>query len=413
LQNALSVINATNPTAWADIQAATADWLASTPPNPTTEAALLAAWAAISADIDAIDNNPALKAVLENAFPAGHSLRNAFDAARADQTDPDLLAALGQAVDAYLLANAPPTPSQYAALAAAVAAVGGPAWNQVLAVQAQYNYLDENLAAYEFNYLLHRWSIEHGMIPRVQQNLDGIVYAMVRMLNDALTGQLREANPDWNPAGPGNPDPSHPNYDILEGGRYRFVFPNTDPADPLYPFGHAQPWNLDGEQDGVPLFVRRYGMGAVDPANLNSIFTIENLMINPALLQPGGHNLIALSLGKDEVNDTRILEALQNVWRSNEGPYTVEIGGRNHRVQDAYIRMVNQISIDVNEALRYVDAQGIQVQRADNERQAVKGVSMDEELSAMLRFQYAFQAASRVINVLDTMIETIVRIGRG
>jgi flagellar hook-associated protein 1 FlgK len=107
-----------------------------------------------------------------------------------------------------------------------------------------------------------------------------------------------------------------------------------------------------------------------------------------------------------------VLEGLQRIWRANSGPYTVEIGGREFRVQEAYVRLVNQISIDVNEAIRFVDTQTIQVIQADNQRQAIKGVSMDEELAAMLRFQYAFQAASRVINVIDGMIGNIVNLGR-
>jgi hypothetical protein len=230
---------------------------------------------------------------------------------------------------------------------------------------------------------------------------------MAVMLNDALNGRLRVENPDFNPGDPDNPAPDHPNYELLGGGRYRFLFP-----DPNDPHSHIVPWNLNGEQEGVPLFIRRYGTGPIDPADLNSIYSIENMMINPVLLQPGGHNLLALSLDRDAVNDTRILEQLQNVWRANTGPYTVEIGGRPLRVQDAYIRLVGEISTDVNEAMRYVDAQRVQVIQADNQRMAVKGVSMDEELAAMLRFQYAFQSASRVINVIDSMIDVIVRIGR-
>jgi flagellar hook-associated protein 1 FlgK len=135
-------------------------------------------------------------------------------------------------------------------------------------------------------------------------------------------------------------------------------------------------------------------------------------MINPLLLQPGGHNLIAISLERDAVNDTRVLEALQTIWRANDGPYIVEIGGRPLRVQEAYVRMVNQIAIDVNEAAGFVDAQTVQTIQADQRRLAIKGVSMDEEMADMLRFQYAFQAASRVINVIDSMIGVLVNIGR-
>jgi flagellar hook-associated protein FlgK len=368
-----------------------------------------------------IDTMPALVAALEDAFPTNpaHQLREVFDDARAGTVPPDVFFA---AVRAFMTNDDNFGTDQHNVLLEALIAAGvfdPDAIAEVQAIQNSYNYLHEHLAAYTFNHQLHLWSIQHGMIPRVQQNLDGIVYKMVRMLNDALTGQLREVNPNFVPGGSAehpNPPEDHPNYALLEGGRLRFVEAHrcTDAARSGYPFNHVEPWNLDGETGGIPLFIRRYSQeGAdVDPTDLNTIFTIENLRINPLLLQPGGHNLLALSLDRDAVNDTRVLEALQLVWRIGEGPYTVEIGGREFRVQDAYIRLVGQISTDVNEAIRFTEAQRIQVIQADNRRQAIKGVSMDEELAAMLRFQYAFQAASRVINVLDSMIEVLVRIGR-
>jgi flagellar hook-associated protein FlgK len=371
LQTAIASIG----TGWDAILAAHADFA-------TDPAALAAAWLAV--DWTLVDD-----AAIAAAFPTGGALRILFDNARtaaianpSDPALPGMLNTLTTGIIAFLnnpANSGPPTTPQYDALQAAIDAIQ-PAWDQIQAIHDGFQNSADIFAAQMFNYDLHRWSIEYGMIPRIQQNLDSIVNAMVSMLNDALTGQLRDENGD-------------------------FIFQNDD--------GTAQiPWNLNGVQEGIPLFVRRYGTGPENPADMNSLFSIENLMINPVLLQPGGHNRIALSLGRDEINDTRILEALQLVWRSNEGPYTVEIAGRHHRVQDAYIRMVNQISIDINEALRYVDAQSIQVIQADNRRQAIKGVSMDEELTAMLRFQYAFQAASRVINVLDSMIETIVNVGR-
>ena len=44
----------------------------------------------------------------------------------------------------------------------------------------------------------------------------------------------------------------------------------------------------------------------------------------------------------------------------------------------------------------------------DNARQQVIGVSSDEELTNMIKFQNAYNASSRFINVIDEMIETII-----
>ena len=44
----------------------------------------------------------------------------------------------------------------------------------------------------------------------------------------------------------------------------------------------------------------------------------------------------------------------------------------------------------------------------DNARQRVVGVSSDEELVSMIKFQNAYNASSRFINVINEMIETLI-----
>jgi flagellar hook-associated protein 1 FlgK len=47
-------------------------------------------------------------------------------------------------------------------------------------------------------------------------------------------------------------------------------------------------------------------------------------------------------------------------------------------------------------------------QTIDNNRQAVIGVSSDEELTNMIKYQQAYNASSRYINVLSEMIEHLL-----
>jgi flagellar hook-associated protein 1 FlgK len=48
------------------------------------------------------------------------------------------------------------------------------------------------------------------------------------------------------------------------------------------------------------------------------------------------------------------------------------------------------------------------VSTIDNNRTMVVGVSADEELTNMIKYQAAYNAASRYINVISSMIETLV-----
>ena len=48
------------------------------------------------------------------------------------------------------------------------------------------------------------------------------------------------------------------------------------------------------------------------------------------------------------------------------------------------------------------------VASVDNQRQQVIGVSSDEELTKMIKFQNAYNASSRFINVVNEMIEHLI-----
>ncbi|MCL2576915.1 MAG: hypothetical protein FWE27_02540 [Defluviitaleaceae bacterium] len=282
--------------------------------------------------------------------------------------------------------------------------------------------IDRDFAAQMHNHRAHVWSLEHAMIPQVQMNLDRVVNSVVTMINDALTGNLR-------------------------GKDGNFLFYQTDDdGNPLLAFDEnglpiINPFNgeqeripirpLDGNippREGIPLFIRdvdvrerevreREAPGTwtatwplsqfENPNRVETVFTTTNIRINPEFLLDGGHNNLALSLSGDP-GDTRLLNALQNIWVSNEGPYSVTIGDLNFNIQDAYIRLTGQIATETAAAASKVSSQTVKVEQAHNMRMAIKGVSMDEEMSAMLRFQFAFQAASRAFNVIDSMIDRLI-----
>ena len=49
----------------------------------------------------------------------------------------------------------------------------------------------------------------------------------------------------------------------------------------------------------------------------------------------------------------------------------------------------------------------------DDRRQSVSGVSLDEEMSNLVRFQRAYQASSRAMSTMDEMLDVLInRTGR-
>ena len=47
-----------------------------------------------------------------------------------------------------------------------------------------------------------------------------------------------------------------------------------------------------------------------------------------------------------------------------------------------------------------------------SQRNAVSGVSLDEEMTNLVKYQNAFQASARLVSVIDEMLETVVNLGR-
>jgi flagellar hook-associated protein FlgK len=306
--------------------------------------------------------------------------------------------------------------------------------------------MERDFLAQTHNHRAAMWSINNAMIPQVQMNLDRIVNRVATMINDALMGYLRGEDGNFvfyvtNADGsPYIPDPS----DIdpvtnaprrvpvrprdLEGncggplfiryteeehtrgsdGNFLFYYTNPDGSPRIATDASGNP--IIDPITGDPARIPRRPWPISDLENPNraaTIFTISHIRLNPDFFDAGGHNLLALSQS-GAPGDTDLLVALQKVWMTGSGHYAVRIGESYFNVQDAYSRFTGNIATETAEANSKVTTQTVQVDQAQNMRMSIKGVSMDEEMAAMLRFQFAFQAASRVFNVIDSMIDRIV-----
>ncbi len=74
-----------------------------------------------------------------------------------------------------------------------------------------------------------------------------------------------------------------------------------------------------------------------------------------------------------------------------------------------YNSMIGEIASETNKAINLKDNYGLLVQQLDNSRQSVQGVSLDEEMAQMVKYQHAFDAASRVITTMDQALETVIK----
>jgi flagellar hook-associated protein 1 FlgK len=80
---------------------------------------------------------------------------------------------------------------------------------------------------------------------------------------------------------------------------------------------------------------------------------------------------------------------------------------------DFYSNTVAQLGTDIQQASSQSDTQSVVLQQLQTQRNSISGVSMDEEAANLVRFQRAYQAAARVVNVIDEMTQTALNLGVG
>ncbi|AFV10805.1 flagellar hook protein 1 [Thermacetogenium phaeum DSM 12270] len=103
-------------------------------------------------------------------------------------------------------------------------------------------------------------------------------------------------------------------------------------------------------------------------------------------------------------------------WDTGDGSNALDLAGLKHQTidglgttfDDYYRSMIGVLGVDAQQAVRMKENQELLVSQLENSRQAVSGVSLDEEMINMIKFQHAYSAASRLITALDEMLEIII-----
>ena len=141
-----------------------------------------------------------------------------------------------------------------------------------------------------------------------------------------------------------------------------------------------------------------------DPANPDSLYSIKNLQIDQGLMQEPAKLGFMLPDGSVDYDTAEALKAA----------FTEEIYTLNPNVQkkttfvDYYTDLVAQVANSGSIYRSIYTNQESTVEAAQNAREQVIGVASDEELSYMIKFQNAYNASSRYINVISEMLEHII-----
>ncbi len=82
-------------------------------------------------------------------------------------------------------------------------------------------------------------------------------------------------------------------------------------------------------------------------------------------------------------------------------------------IDAAYSQLVTLVGSDTQESQRSLDTSTLLTSSLQSRRDSVSGVSLDEEMTNMVRFQRGYQASARALSAMDDMLDTLIsRTGR-
>ncbi len=121
---------------------------------------------------------------------------------------------------------------------------------------------------------------------------------------------------------------------------------------------------------------------------------------------PAAGDVFTISANSGGVADNRnalLLAGLQN---------EKSLLGGSASYQSAYAQIVSQVGSKTREIQVTAAAQENILRRAEDAQQSISGVNLDEEAANLLRYQQAYQASGKMIDIASRLFETLLDIGR-
>lgn len=133
-------------------------------------------------------------------------------------------------------------------------------------------------------------------------------------------------------------------------------------------------------------------------------FSIRNMIVSEELKrEPGSLSFRLKDDSEDKASVRKMLDAFEaETYMLNPNLQT------KTNILRFYNALISQISNTGEMNKDFQTAQEATINETSSAREQVLGVSSDEEMEFMIKFQNAFNASSRYINVIDEMIEHII-----
>jgi flagellar hook-associated protein 1 len=151
--------------------------------------------------------------------------------------------------------------------------------------------------------------------------------------------------------------------------------------------------NLEGKAEKLLFFVDKNN--PTEPAT-----DAANMILNPLLA--GNPEKIAAGQTTNSGDSSNAIEM------ANLQTKKITIDGKETTIGDFYHMILSEVGMSVQSAKNLRDNAELRVQQIDTQRQSISGVSIDEEMTNMVRYQQAYNAAAKYVSTVNEMLDKLI-----
>ena len=142
---------------------------------------------------------------------------------------------------------------------------------------------------------------------------------------------------------------------------------------------------------------------ALPALGLNTFFTgsdASTIAINPVV--EDDVSMIAAATSTNSPGDNTNALAIADLENS------LLLGNGTYTFNDYYNSLVSEIGMESQNASSMSSHQELMVEQMENQRSSVSGVSLDEEMVNLIKYQNAYVASTRLVSLIDELLQTLV-----
>ncbi|WP_455714562.1 flagellar hook-associated protein FlgK [Anaerosporobacter sp.] len=270
-----------------------------------------------------------------------------------------------------------------------------------------------NNADYQAAIDKYNLEVESSTIRTIQSQLDTLIHGIVTSVNDILCPNVEITQADGSTIKVLSPDAPMGMDDNKTQGTELFSRKSTSRYDYDNPIYVKAQQDANGDtvyvvcDENDPDAIKTYAYNEEDPNDKYSLYTLGEIEINKEVLADYSKIPLSESGGTGDYAYNGVAKALSEIWNqpfTALNPNVLKVNTFN----EYYTAIWGDLATKGEMYNSSSENQQTMVNNIATARQNIMGISSDEELSNLIKYQHAYNASARYFNVIDSMLEHLV-----